>query len=109
MLQALEGSALAGLCWTPDTPAAPGGWPLLVFLHGYDEAAPLPPEHALTRHGPLNPANPSWILDTFAIIAPQLPEAGDHWLHYADDVLAIQAQLQRDHACDARRCRPSTP
>ena len=104
MLQPLEGSALTGLCWTPDTPAAPGGWPLLVFLHGYDEAAPLPAERALTRHGPLNPANPSWVLETFAIVAPQLPEAGDHWLDYADDVLAIHAQVQRDHACDSRRC-----
>jgi len=70
----------------PDTRAA---LPLLVFLHGYDEAAPTPPGEALRRHGPLAPTSAA--RDDFIVLAPQLREPGDRWrFHAADLVQAIE-------------------
>jgi len=55
-------------------------WPLLCFLHGKGEAAPLDIEVALTRHGPLSPASAQEATDHFVIVAPQLPlPGGDVW------------------------------
>jgi len=51
-------------------------WPVLCFLHGFREAAPLDIEVALTRHGPLNPASAPEATDSFVVVAPQLPPPG---------------------------------
>ena len=84
----------------PDTPAA---LPLLVFLHGYDEAAPMPPGEALRRHGPLSPT--SAVRDDFIVLAPQLHEAGDRWrFHAADIVQAIERVEARWRVDVDRRC-----
>jgi|SRR5215471_3017485 len=65
----------------PTTGSAP--WPLLCFLHGRDEAAPVPIDVALTRHGPLRPGSSQRVKD-FIIVAPQLPApGGDVWGDYA--------------------------
>ena len=45
--------------------------PLLCFLHGYDEGAPLDILAALTRYGPLRANTPSTAIAPFVIVAPQ--------------------------------------
>jgi poly(3-hydroxybutyrate) depolymerase len=77
--------------------------PVLCFLHGYDEAAPLDIREAMERHGPLRPGNPAMVGDTFIVVAPQLPRAGDLWHRYADQVREIVASVQREHVGDAAR------
>ena len=82
-------------------PPGAGPHPLLCFLHGYDEAAPVPPRHGLTRWGPLRPGNPAAIAQRFAILAPQLPRAGDHWHRYGAE---LQGLIERLEGVDRRRC-----
>jgi hypothetical protein len=84
-------------------PAGAGPHPLLVFLHGYDEAAPQPMDTALRRHGPLRAGNPAWIQDRFAILAPQLPRAGDDWHCFAQSVAELVEQVGKKHSIDAQR------
>lgn len=79
-----------------------GPWPVLCFLHGYDEAAPMDIRAALTLHGPLRPGNPP-IVRGFIVVAPQLPRAGDHWFRHADDVWRIVEAVRAEHGGDARR------
>lgn len=79
-----------------------GPRPVLCFLHGYDEAAPAEIGAALTRHGPLRQGNPP-IAREFITVAPQLPDAGDHWFRYTDDVWGIVARVREEHGGDARR------
>jgi poly(3-hydroxybutyrate) depolymerase len=81
---------------------ADGPHPVLCFLHGYDEAAPMEIHEALTVHGPLRPGNPP-AARGFIVIAPQLPRAGDHWLRHAGDVRRIVAGVRAEHGGDARR------
>jgi predicted peptidase len=83
-------------------PDGEGPYPVLCFLHGYDEAAPMDIHEALTVHGPLRAGNPP-AARTFIIIAPQLPRAGDHWFHHADDVGRIVAGVRAEHGGQARR------
>lgn len=72
------------------------GWPLICFLHGYDEAADSAPiRDALTKHGPLNPSNPQRVLDQFIVVAPQMPVAGE--------VLVRMILVQKSVACGFRR------
>ena len=78
------------------------GWPLVCFLHGFDEAAPRELRAALTRHGPLHPGAPS-LTDRCVVVAPQLPAAGDVWHGSADAVREIVAQVERTHDTDPRR------
>lgn len=73
----------------PPVSPEPGRHPVLLFLHGYDEAAPAPLDVGLTRHGPLRPGNPPIALSRFIVIAPQLPAAGDIWERYAAHVFQI--------------------
>lgn len=68
--------------------AANGSPPVLCFLHGYDEGAPLDVLEGVARHGPLNPSN-SALVEPFVVVAPQLPVRGDVWHHYAPEVRAI--------------------
>jgi poly(3-hydroxybutyrate) depolymerase len=90
----------APLRYLLSVPSAPGPRPVLCFLHGYDEAAPMDIRRALTLHGPLRPGNPP--LD-FIVVAPQLPRAGDVWHRYADDVRGIVSAVQARHDGDAAR------
>lgn len=78
-------------------------WPLLVFLHGYDEAAPLEIDRALTRHGPLRPESSQRAVEEFIIVAPQLPRAGDLWHTQADSVRRIATEVQRELGGDPQR------
>lgn len=77
--------------------------PLLCFLHGYDEGAPLDIFDALSRHGPFRSLNPSTYKDRFVIVAPQLPLRGDLWYRYADTVRQIVLDEAKKFACDLRR------
>lgn len=79
------------------------GWPLLCFLHGYDEGAPMPIQQALTRHGPLAANSSSKATADFIVVAPQLPRRGDVWRQYAGDVKEIVQQVQAMHRGDANR------
>ena len=77
--------------------------PLLCFLHGYGEAAPLPLEKAMRQHGPLNARSASIATSDFVVLAPQLPMAGDVWRRYADDVRALVDEVRARHAVDEAR------
>jgi predicted peptidase len=74
--------------------AEPERRPVLCFLHGYDEAAPLDIHRALSRHGPLRPGSSPRGVQEFIVIAPQLPLAGDLWYRYAEVVLQIVTEVQ---------------
>jgi predicted peptidase len=85
------------------TPEA-GPWPVLCFLHGLGEAAPMDIHAALTLHGPLREGNPPRGSNHFIIVAPQLPApGGDIWNRYAPAVQqlvkAVQAQYHGDPRC----------
>jgi hypothetical protein len=77
--------------------------PLICFLHGYDEAAPAPPQEALTRHGPFRPGNPAQVASEFILLAPQLPLGGDLWHRYADEVRRLVATTVKRHGADRSR------
>jgi predicted peptidase len=77
--------------------------PLLCFLHGYGEAAPLAPDIALRRHGPLARSSASLARDEFIVVAPQLPFAGDTWHRYADEVLSVLDEVAAKQPIDAAR------
>ena len=77
--------------------------PVLFFLHGYDEGAPMPMQDALTRHGPLRPGNSSSALRPFIVVAPQMPVRGDVWYRYAEHVRAIVKQVHEQHGGDPLR------
>jgi predicted peptidase len=79
------------------------GHPVLFFLHGYDEGAPLDIQDALTRHGPLRPGNPGRAVGEFIIVAPQLPTRGDVWHRYADAVRVIRRQVHQRYGGDPQR------
>lgn len=99
-----ESAPLPYLLSLPGTePPASGAWPLLCFLHGYDEAAPAPIQHALTRHGPLAAASSPRATAELIVVAAQLPTRGDIWFQYADVVRGIVRQVQRLHGADPAR------
>jgi len=77
--------------------------PLLCFLHGYDEAAPLEIVVALTRHGPLRATPPARSLDSWVMVAPQLPTRGDLWHRYAPVVRQIVLEVAQQYGCDGQR------
>ncbi len=87
-------------------PRAPGtqGLPVLCFLHGYDEAAPLDIRKALTRHGPLRKGSSTRAVKEFIVVAPQLPApGGDVWHRYGNDVLKIVHEVRRTYRGDESR------
>ncbi len=90
------------LAYLLSVPAGAGPWPLLCFLHGYDEGAPMPIRKALTLHGPLAPAS-SAAATQFLIVAPQLPTRGDLWYRYGVAVRAILEQVLVATAADPQR------
>lgn len=77
--------------------------PVLCFLHGYREAAPVDITEGLTRHGPLRQGSSPSARRDFIVVAPQLPRAGDLWHAYVDVVLEIVRDVQRTHRGDPRR------
>ncbi|HWI40831.1 MAG TPA: hypothetical protein VNX25_05030 [Verrucomicrobiae bacterium] len=83
-------------------PRGGGKRPVLLFLHGYDEGAPLEIRAGLTRHGPLRPGS-SLRAAEFIVVAPQLPLRGDLWGRYAECVLEIVARVHSVHQGDPRR------
>lgn len=90
--------------------SVPGGpWegssppPLLCFLHGYDEGAPMPIRPALTAHGPLAPTSAPGATAEFVVLAPQMPTRGDVWHRHADAVLETVRQVQALHRTDPAR------
>src|SRR3954468_16051834 len=70
-------------------PRAAGPLPLLCFLHGYGEAAPMAIDRALRRHRPLAASAAALARREFIILAPQLPIAGDLWGRHADRVRTL--------------------
>jgi hypothetical protein len=103
LVRAEGASALPFLLSVPGGAAPEAGWPVLSFLHGYDEAAPAEIRTALTRHGPLNPDAHRFFASGFVVVAPQLPRAGDLWRRHADDVVEIVRRVQALHDGDASR------
>lgn len=79
------------------------GRPVLCFLHGYDEAAPLDIHKALTRHGPLGKGCPPAALERFIVVAPQLPVPGDIWYRFADAVWGIVEEVRLTFMADPGR------
>lgn len=77
--------------------------PVLCFLHGYDEAAPMPIRRGITRHGPLRKGSSRRAASQFVVVAPQMPHPGDIWYLHADAVLEIVRQVQKDHRGDPDR------
>ena len=94
----------APLPYAVSVPAGAGApLPLLCFLHGYDEAAPMEPAAGVTRHGPLHPGSSPLAARDFIVVAPQLPRAGDHWHACADAVRRIVDDVRADHGGDPAR------
>lgn len=81
----------------------PRSHPVLCFLHGYGEAAPMAIDRALTLHGPLRSSSSPRARREFIIFAPQLPQAGDVWHLHADSVREILAEIQQAHLGDPQR------
>lgn len=102
-IKLIEASPLRYLLSTPTGPAPTQGWPLLCFLHGYDEAAPLDICAALTRHGPLWPGSAAQACEEFIVVAPQLPTGGDIWHRFAAEVAKLVREVQAQHGADPRR------
>lgn len=84
-------------------PAEGGVWPVLCFLHGYDEGAPTEIRRGLTMHGPLRPGSAPAAASRFIVVAPQLPQRGDLWHRHADAVVRIVAAARAEHGGDASR------
>ena len=95
-------SPLKGLLALPAAPFHPPH-PILFFLHGYDEGAPLDIDKALTRHGPLRPGNPEPSVGKFIVVAPQLPVRGDTWHRQAETVRRLLQSVQTNYGGDTHR------
>lgn len=102
--QLVETGPLPFLITTPSPVAhAEGLWPILFFLHGFDEGAPTPLEKGLTRHGPLKPTSSPEATSEFIVVAPQLPMSGDFWHRHGEDVATLLQQVQREFGGDPER------
>lgn len=101
-LKTITSGPLKYLLSVPDREGA-GELPLLCFLHGYDEGAPMPIERAVTLHGPLREGNPERVRRDFIVVAPQLPFCGDAWMRFADAVREIVTSVQAQHGADRAR------
>lgn len=78
-------------------------WPMLCFLHGYDEGPPAKIEEGVAKHGPLRPENVIRVLKDFIVIAPQLPMRGDLWGRFADGVQQVVRNAQKTYGGDPKR------
>jgi predicted peptidase len=86
-----------------NAPRSSAPLPLLCFLHGYGEAAPMPIDRALRLHGPLAASAAALATREFIIVTPQLPVGGDTWARHADEVRAIVDEAGAQHGADATR------
>jgi predicted peptidase len=77
--------------------------PVLCFLHGLGEGAPVDILAGVTRHGPLRPGNPPLVLNDFIVVAPQLPARGDFWRFYRKAVIEIVEVIHARHKGDPLR------
>lgn len=102
-LQEVTSKLLSAIVSVPDETPPVSGWPLLCFLHGYDEAHPMELASGVTRHGPLRRGNSSSVTARFIIVAPQLPLAGDLWVRFADAVREIVEDVEREQTSDPAR------
>ena len=86
-------------------PAGASGRPLpiLVFLHGYGEAAPRDIRRALTLHGPLRTSSSPRARQEFIVVAPQLLIGGDLWHRYTDVLREIVSEVSSAHGGDPQR------
>ena len=100
-----EYSSLRCLISVPPGQPPAGGWPVLVFLHGDQEAAPRDLLEALTAHGPMRKESGEEATGRFVVVAPQLRERGrsDVWASQAETVEAIAGAVTRDFGGDSRR------
>jgi len=85
------------------SPASTDGWPVLCFLHGHHEGAPLDLLDGVTRHGPLRGESWPGARERFVIVAPQLPVAGDHWHEHAETVVDLVTRVGGAHGGDRAR------
>jgi hypothetical protein len=102
-LHTVAAAPLRYLLSLPSAPAPPTGWPVLCFLHGYDEAAPLDLKVGVRKHGPLREGSAPGAAEQFVVVAPQLPMAGDLWYRFGGDVQQIVRHVQALHAGDPER------
>jgi predicted peptidase len=102
-LRVVEATPLRYLLSVPPGAPPEGGWPVLCFLHGYDEAAPVDIRQGVTRHGPLRPGSAPRARSEFIVVAPQLPRAGDLWHRLTDPVREIVTEVRERHGGDPRR------
>jgi predicted peptidase len=98
----IDAAPLRYLLSTPRGTDAAEPRPVLVFLHGYNEGAPTELRAGMTLHGPLRASNPS-IAEEFIVVAPQLPEQGDLWRAWDDEVRDITLRVQAQHGGDPLR------
>jgi predicted peptidase len=87
----------------PPGDAPEGGWPVLIFLHGDGEAAPMKLQNAMKMHGPLRESSGTKATERFVVVAPQLPahKRGDAWTTQAEAVRDIGLDVVGEHDCNA--------
>lgn len=101
-LRIIDAAPLHYLLAIPSGTDAAEPRPVLVFLHGYNEGAPTDLQAGMTRHGPLREGNPS-IAGEFIVVAPQLPEQGDMWRGWDDEVRDIVLRVHAQQGGDPKR------
>jgi predicted peptidase len=102
-LRIIEAGPLRYILSLPPRVTSREGCPVMCFLHGYDEAAPLEISKAITRHGPLQKGNSAASRRDFIVIAPQLTFRGDIWRQYAEAVKNIVEEVRRTYQGDPGR------
>ncbi|MDG5813494.1 hypothetical protein QA601_00240 [Chitinispirillales bacterium ANBcel5] len=101
-LHHLCGLPLPCLLSVPDTKSV-SPRPILCFLHGYDEGAPVEIREGLTRHGPLKTTSHLMARDEFIVIAAQMPKRGDLWYKFSDALRQIVELIQKGEDGDPKR------
>jgi len=87
----------------PEKHPADGQWPVLFFLHGQGEAAPLGLETAAICHGPLKSGSSKRALD-FVVVVPQLPApGGDVWKDHGAHLQRIADVVCSEYQGDRKR------
>lgn len=102
-LELVTSAPLPYLISRPADDAGVERWPILCFLHGYDEGQPTPIQRGLTRHGPLKPTSSPVATTEFVVVAPQLEVSGDFWHRHAGTVEEIIQTVQEEFQGDPER------
>lgn len=94
----------------PHSATASASRPVLVFLHGRDEASPALPGSSpnimekLTLHGPLATSSAKIGINDFVVVAPQLPApGGDVWSNHTVTVADLARNVAAEHGGDPAR------